>query len=54
VKLHNIDESKNGKEILIHRLVAEHFINNDENFEIVDHINRNKQDNRIENLRWTT
>jgi len=36
----------------IHRLLAECFIPNPENLPFVDHINRNRQDNRLENLRW--
>jgi len=38
----------------IHRLVALHYIPNTENKKCVDHINRIKSDNRIENLRWAT
>ena len=43
-----------GKTKLIHRLVAEHYIPNPENKNEVDHINRIRQDNRVENLRWAT
>ena len=42
------------KNCSIHRLVAEAFISNPENKPFIDHINGNKQDNRIENLRWVT
>ena len=36
----------------IHRLIAEHYIPNPDNKPFVDHKNRDKKDNRIENLRW--
>lgn len=38
----------------IHRLVAEAFIPNPQNKSDVDHINTNRYDNNISNLRWAT
>ena len=38
----------------IHRLVAETFIPNPDNKPCIDHINTNRADNRVENLRWVT
>lgn len=38
----------------VHRLVAETYIPNLNDLLVVNHINQIKQDNRIENLEWTT
>jgi len=38
----------------VHRLVAEAFIPNTEQLPEVDHLNSNKQDNSVTNLRWAT
>jgi hypothetical protein len=45
--------NQDGKSLkTIHRLVAESFIANPNHYLTVDHINRNKMDNRVENLQW--
>src|SRR5210317_309356 len=43
-----------AKKYSIHRLIAINFIPNPENLPCIDHINRVRSDNRIENLRWIT
>lgn len=45
---------KGHKSPLLHRLIAETFIPNPDNLPCIDHINRIRTDNRIENLKWCT
>lgn len=51
VKLMNGD---NKKIYSLHRLVALHFLPNPNNYEIVNHIDSNKQNNKLDNLEWCT
>lgn len=41
-----------NKNIRVHRCVAETFIYNPNGYEIVNHIDGNKQNNRLDNLEW--
>lgn len=51
IKLSNNGEQK---DFYIHVLVACLYIPNPESLNVVNHINCNKRDNRVENLEWTT
>ena len=44
----------NGRLYKKHRIIAEQFIPNPENLPFVDHKNKIRTDNRIENLRWVS
>ena len=51
VALYNDGEISNK---LVHRLVAEHFIPNPNNYKEVNHIDGNKLNNHFENLEWVS
>ncbi len=44
----------NDKLIYLHRLLAIAFIDNPDNKPLIDHIDRNKLNNNLDNLRWVT
>lgn len=48
----NLNLNKKYKLVRVHRLVAETFIDNLHNLPMVDHIDRDKMNNCVSNLRW--
>ena len=44
----------NARPYKYHRILAKHFIENPDDLPQVDHIDRNKTNNSIENLRWVS
>ena len=49
-----LQKNATRKMVLVHRLVAEHFIDNSESKPQVNHINGDKTDNRVENIEWVS
>ena len=52
----NVRLTKNGiaTNHSVHRLVAELFVDNPHNHNVVNHIDENRSNNKAENLEWTT
>ena len=50
----SLKENGKLKNMLLHRLLGLHFISNLENKPCIDHIDRNRQNNDLSNLRWAT
>ena len=48
----NLFKNKKGKTLNVHRLVALTFIPNPNNYPFIDHIDRDKTNNCVDNLRW--
>lgn len=51
VRLHN---NKQNKMHTVHRLVAQAFLDNPNNFPIINHKDENSANNRVDNLEWCT
>lgn len=47
-------KNNKSRRVLIHRLIAEHFIPQPDGMTIINHRDGNKQNNHISNLEWTT
>ena len=49
-----LSKHQEKKRVTIHRLVASAFIENPKGYDVINHINGIKTDNRVENLEWCT
>lgn len=50
----SLTKDKKLKSFRVHRIIAETFIPNPNNYPIINHINENKVDNNVDNLEWCT
>lgn len=53
-KVLSLHKEKGRYKTSVHRLLALQYIDNPENHPEVDHIDRNRQNNSLDNLRWVT
>ncbi len=51
---YRIKKNNNTNRYKLHVLMAKYFLPNPLNLPVVDHINRDKNNNKLSNLRWTT
>ena len=49
-----VNVSLNGEQYFYHRILAKHFIPNPDELPEVDHIDRDKANNSLDNLRWVS
>lgn len=47
-----LTKNNKNKNVRLHKLVAENFIDNSNNYKQINHIDGNKQNNNVENLEW--
>ena len=50
----NLSKNSKVKTAKVHRLIAETFLRNDENYNIINHKDGNKRNNNVTNLEWCT
>lgn len=50
----SLNDGNKRKNRYVHRLVAEHFIDNPNNAPVINHIDYDKNNNRVDNLEWVT
>ena len=49
-----LSKDNTSMRVMVHKIIAKSFIENKNNLPVVNHINGDKKDNRIENLEWCT
>jgi hypothetical protein len=54
LKGYNMFHLRKGEMLQHHRIIAQQFIENPLNLPYVDHLDRNRQNNHIQNLRWVS